>query len=235
MSPTPRQNARYTIDELAEQAARALAVGYDGPADARARAVPDLRTLRYYTTLGLLDRPVEMRGRTALYARRHLLQIVAIKRLQADGLALAEIQAELAGITDTRLERVARVSASAPPPPTAIEAAVEAADAPERFWARSSPPPAFPGAWDVGRSALLPAAPQGVAAPATRNVPSSAPPPGARHAGDLIAAIRLGDGVTLLVDTGRVVSAPDIDALRAAAAPLTRALADRGLARKLAQ
>ncbi len=60
-------------------------------------------TIRYYTTLGLIDRALEMRGRTALYGPRHLLQLVAIKKLQAKGQALAEVQRTLAGQTDDAL------------------------------------------------------------------------------------------------------------------------------------
>ena len=50
---------------------------------ARPPHVPDARTIRYYATLGLIDRPEAFRGRTALYGARHLSQLVAIKRLQA--------------------------------------------------------------------------------------------------------------------------------------------------------
>src|SRR3954470_16526491 len=97
----------WTIDELGEVAMAALAKGYDGPPNGRVRDLPDRRTIRYYTTLGLLDRPAAMRGRTALYGRRHLRQLVAIKRLQARGLSLAEIQARLVGLTDSALAELA--------------------------------------------------------------------------------------------------------------------------------
>ena len=67
----------WTIEELGERIAEALGgQGYDGVPSGRVRDVPDLRTIRYYTTLGLLDRPAAMRGRTALYGSRHLLQLV---------------------------------------------------------------------------------------------------------------------------------------------------------------
>src|SRR4030095_943669 len=66
---------------------------------------------------GLIDRPVAHRGRTALYGPRHLLQLVAVKRLQARGLPLVAIQQELAGATDTELGRVARGSATPAPGP----------------------------------------------------------------------------------------------------------------------
>ena len=80
------QEQRWTLDELAERVDVALTVDYAGPPSARVRAVPDRRAIRWYTTIGLIDRPVAHRGRTALYGPRHLLQLVAVKRLQASGL-----------------------------------------------------------------------------------------------------------------------------------------------------
>jgi hypothetical protein len=60
-----------------------------------------------------------------LYGPRHLLQLVAVKRLQARGLPLVSIQQELAGATDTQLARVARLPAgvAAGPVPGAAPAA----------------------------------------------------------------------------------------------------------------
>jgi DNA-binding transcriptional MerR regulator len=135
----PSMNASpdlWTIEELCAQAALALATDYDGAPNARIRDVPDLRTLRYYTTLGLLDRPAEMRGRTALYGRKHLLQIVAVKRLQTQGLSLAEIQQQLLSKSEKELAVIAQVSDRAAKP------------ARRGFWKRdegnTSPPPPAP-------------------------------------------------------------------------------------------
>jgi len=96
-----------TLPQLAQAAARVVS-GVD-QASGRVREVPDVRTIRYYTTLGLLDRAAEMRGRTALYGERHLFQLVAIKRLQAEGLTLENIQQRLLGITADALGALARV------------------------------------------------------------------------------------------------------------------------------
>src|SRR5919107_3716787 len=103
------EHARWTLDELAERVDAALAVDYAGQASGRVRDVPDRRVIRWYTTIGLVDRPLAHRGRTALYGPRHLLQLVAVKRLQARGLPLVAIQQELAGATDAQLARVARL------------------------------------------------------------------------------------------------------------------------------
>lgn len=73
----------WTIGELAEHAARALRDGAPPPANGRVRDVPGERLIRWYTTIGLVDPPLTRRGRIARYGRRHLLQLVAVKRLQA--------------------------------------------------------------------------------------------------------------------------------------------------------
>src|SRR6516164_8652821 len=101
----------WTLDELSAEVALALAVDYSGQANGRVREVPDIRTIRYYTTLGLIDRPAQMRGRTALYGERHLLQLVSIKRLQAKGLTLAEVQSRVVGQTDAVLRQLAKLPA----------------------------------------------------------------------------------------------------------------------------
>src|SRR5260370_42486067 len=111
-----RIESLWTIKELGAHVALALSVDYAGPPNSRVRDIPDQRTIRYYTTLGLLDRPAEMRGRTALYGRRHLLQLVAIKRLQARGLSLAGVQERVVGLSDAALRRLAAVEDAAPPP-----------------------------------------------------------------------------------------------------------------------
>src|SRR5436853_6482978 len=100
----------WTLDELVLRVADVLAgAAYPGAPNGRVRDVPDRRAVRWYTTIGLVDRPAAMRGRTALYGPRHLLQLVAVKRRQAQGRSLAEIQAELTGATDATLRRVADV------------------------------------------------------------------------------------------------------------------------------
>jgi len=131
------------MDELVEQVAAALTAEYSGAPNGRVRDLPDRRAIRWYTTTGLVDRPLGMRGRTALYGRRHLLQLVAVKRRQAQGHTLAAIQAELHGASDAVLADVARV------PEEVFAGGGQAADpdaapARPRFWA--TPPAAPPAA-----------------------------------------------------------------------------------------
>jgi DNA-binding transcriptional MerR regulator len=98
-------NALLSLDELSASVARELETrGLAGPsADGRVSAVPDARTIRYYTTLGLLDRP-GIENRQARYGRRHVLQLLAIKALQSAAIPLAEIQARLYGRSEAELE-----------------------------------------------------------------------------------------------------------------------------------
>src|SRR5690349_3023815 len=146
------------MDELVERVQRALAEEYPGAPNGRVRNLPDRRVIRWYTTTGLVDRPSGLRGRTALYGPRHLLQIVAVKRRQAQGHSLAAIQAELAGAPDEQLAEVARVPddllATDGPAPDAYEGAAR-----PRFWAApaatSTVAPATGsvaplGRWEVG-------------------------------------------------------------------------------------
>jgi hypothetical protein len=225
----------WTLDQLAERVGAALSVDYDGQASGRVREVPDQRAIRYYTPIGLVDRPAAMRGRTALYVRRHLLQLVAIKRLQAGGLTLARIQRELAGATDAQLERVARVPPLEEPAGTAPEAALTPA-APAAA-ALPTPRPAFwkrapqggagspPGFKTATAGAEPPATPAAAAHEAgAREAPAAEAPtpagPSPAVAAVVMQGVRLGDGVTLLVEGERALGADEVAAIRAAAGPL---------------
>jgi DNA-binding transcriptional MerR regulator len=145
----------WTLDELLDRVSAALTAEYSGAPNGRVRDVPDKRAVRWYATTGLVDRPSAMRGRTALYEKRHLLQLVAVKRLQSQGRTLADIQAELAGATDTTLAAVARV-------PEHLLETGEALGTPQavrpRFWAEPAAappaPPAPPEAFALNGVAL---------------------------------------------------------------------------------
>jgi DNA-binding transcriptional MerR regulator len=99
----------WTLDELVERVREALAAEYPGAPNGRVRDVPDRRAIRWYTTIGLVDRPLGMRGRTALYGPRHLQQLVAIKRWQAQGRSLSQIQAEFVFLSPRDLTEASRV------------------------------------------------------------------------------------------------------------------------------
>jgi DNA-binding transcriptional MerR regulator len=192
----------WTLEELAAQAGRALAVDYPGPPNGRAREFPDLRTIRYYTTLGLLARPAAFQGRTALYGPLHLMQLVAIKRLQAQGRSLAEIQLQLVGLPEPALREIARLPAELQGEPASASDAAERTD--ERgdrsaFW--STPPaPAVP--FDTQSAGVMPRQ---------------------------LTGVPLAEGVTLLVEASRPLESTDLEAVRKSAQPLLDLLQARRL------
>ncbi len=110
MATTKPSAGELTLPELVEALPGLLIGGYDGARSGRVRDLPDARTVRWYQTLGMVDRPGAFRGRTALYGRHHLLQLAAIKKLQSSGFPLADIQRGLAGRNDAELARTAGVS-----------------------------------------------------------------------------------------------------------------------------
>ena len=207
----------WTILELAELAAETLAVtrptgpeGGPARANGRVRDVPNERLIRWYVTVGLVDPPLSRRGRVARYGRRHLLQLVAVKRRQAEGRSLAEIQAELTGATDEALGAVARVPDIEPAPPAAPAA-------PSRFWVRqpSQPTPTAGG----------PGQPESAATDRAHAEHGTVLP-----LAGLVHGVRLAPGVTLLLDGADHEPSPDeVTEIVHAARPLVRELADRGL------
>ena len=68
--------------------------------------VPTIRTLRFYVTQGLLDKPLAYEHRTALYGYRHLLQVVVIKCLQANHIPIRKIRDVLQGLSNEEMERL---------------------------------------------------------------------------------------------------------------------------------
>jgi len=192
----------WTIAELGERIARALARD-DAPESGRIRAVPDERAIRYYTTLGLLDRPA-LRGRTALYGPRQLAQLVAIKRLQAGGKSLAEIQHELPGLDDAALAALSGVALTPVPRPKGRAG----------FW----------------KAAPVEAAPV-EAAPAGRQPWLGSPAPSSPALGSpaLRLELDLGEGVRISFAPARPLSDHDLVALRLAGASLLAYLVDRAL------
>lgn len=127
-------NETWTLPELVAEAASWIAT-LPAPKNGQVRAVPDERTIRYYAAQGLLDRPAAMRGRTALYNRRHLAQVIAIKRLQSAGHSLAAIQEMWPTLDDVTLARLTGV---------ALPAKTRAART--EFWKREAPKDSAPAA-----------------------------------------------------------------------------------------
>ena len=198
------------MDELVERVRVALAAEYPGAPNGRVRDLPDRRAIRWYTTIGLVDKPLGMRGRTALYGPRHLQQLVAIKRLQAEGRSLAQIQMDFSWLSPEGLDEVSQVpealmadQGELTPDPSGRHHRFWA-DAPSRQPADAAPNESFHG------NAAAPSEPVGGAATVRQ-----------------VTAVALDGGVILLVPQN--VTDRDRDDIAAAAAPLLSLLAARGL------
>ncbi|MBI4420596.1 MAG: MerR family transcriptional regulator [Gemmatimonadetes bacterium] len=107
-----RQLAPWSLRDLATVAAAILDASSVRPINAAASAHPNERTIRFYVTKGLVAAP-DGRGTAAVYAYRHLLQVLGIKLRQMEGGTLAAIAQELTELTGDVLER--RVASSLGP------------------------------------------------------------------------------------------------------------------------
>jgi len=193
----------WTIEQLPDQVAALLAHNYDGQSNGRVRELPNGRTIRWYTTIGLVDRPAATRGRTALYGRRHLLQLAAVKKLQAAGHTLAEIQEQLVGATDRQLADLAGI------PPVDISFPQADVSVGGYFWKTTAH--------------RRPAAAPKTNADGVRSTPDTVT--------KAVHGIRLGDSVTVMLDAAtRAPDADELAAIEAAAAPLLDMLGRMGLA-----
>ncbi len=101
-----RSREDFRLDELIEIANEFIkVVAPEQPSDRIAETLNE-RSLRYYITEGLVDRPLGKEGTAALYGFRHLLQILAVKRLQGSYLPIKRIREVLAGKSNEELERI---------------------------------------------------------------------------------------------------------------------------------
>jgi len=90
--------------------------------------LPSERTVRYYISRGLVDKPLGRKGTTSLFGYRHLLQVLVIKYLQYQYLPLEKIRTVLADRTNRELEELlpggaaATLPSSSPPGETGTPA-----------------------------------------------------------------------------------------------------------------
>jgi DNA-binding transcriptional MerR regulator len=189
----------WTLAELAAEVAAQLARNYQASGNGQVRPVPDERAIRYYTSMGLVDRPAAMRGRTALYGQRHLAQLVAIKRLQALNKSLVEIQKTLPTLDDKTLARIAGVALS-----------TVSRGRRSDFW----------------RAQAASAAASSLAATSVSEATTSQPP---ATGFDAVWTLMLAHGVTLTLQSLRSPTDADAEAVLNAAQPLRDELLRRGL------
>jgi len=99
----PRMPALFSLEELSRRI-NAWCEEHDVvPASGQAGEAVSERSIRYYRTLGLIDAP-EGGG----YGEKHLLQLTAIRLLQAQGLPLRRIRELLYGRSLAELREIRR-------------------------------------------------------------------------------------------------------------------------------
>lgn len=220
---------RYTIAELADASAAALdALGIATP-NGQVRDRPDVRTIRYYSTLGLIDPPLEMTGRTARYGSRHLLQVLAVKAAQARGASLADAQRALVGASEDELRGVIGPGLPGALPVATTPAPTSEGDDGQRrhvFWrVPPAPPAAQPPAAEPSSAAGSPAS-------SMEPSHSTGPRPWHMTRPRPLVAVTLNSAATLLIEgaeANAALDSLDIAELKAAAAPLLDYLTAAGL------
>jgi DNA-binding transcriptional MerR regulator len=101
------RNKEYnTIDELVIEAARIIPHIAQEQKRYKVAVYPDERTIRYYINEGLVDRPSPSKDNPSRFTYRHLLQILAIKHLQAQYLPLNKIKEMLNSLDIEELEEI---------------------------------------------------------------------------------------------------------------------------------
>jgi DNA-binding transcriptional MerR regulator len=95
-----------TLDELVIEAARIIPHIAQEQKRYKVAVYPDERTIRYYINEGLVDRPSPSKDNPSRFTYRHLLQILAIKHLQAQYLPLNKIKEMLNSLDIEELEEI---------------------------------------------------------------------------------------------------------------------------------
>ena len=102
------RGAKYVgVAGLAEAAARILSEsGAARQGRGTVTELPDERTVRYYLTEGLLPPSEEKQGTASVFEFRHLLQLLVVKKLQAEGLPIRAIRELVTGKSGRQLEKL---------------------------------------------------------------------------------------------------------------------------------
>jgi DNA-binding transcriptional MerR regulator len=101
------------VTELADAAARLVSRFVPAQGRGSVTEVPDERTVRYYLSEGLLSPSTERQGTASVFGYLHLLQLLTIKRLQAEGLPIRKIRELMEGMGERGLERMLGVEGQA--------------------------------------------------------------------------------------------------------------------------
>jgi DNA-binding transcriptional MerR regulator len=98
----------FTIDELVAVTRDLIRETAISQVRWKVSEYPDVRTIRYYMTTGLLPKPATYEGTAARFGYKHLLILLAIKTLQANYLPLQKIKEIIGSKAEPELETLVR-------------------------------------------------------------------------------------------------------------------------------
>jgi DNA-binding transcriptional MerR regulator len=102
-----------TLSEIVELSQRLLDANGVSPGSRAASALSE-RSVRWYTSAGIVDAPGRV-GRVAGYGRRHLLQLLYTRQAQAAGTSLEEVREQITGCTTEQLTAMVHMDLGALP------------------------------------------------------------------------------------------------------------------------
>jgi DNA-binding transcriptional MerR regulator len=101
-----RQNPAWSLEEFVEVANDLLPQFLpEQPSGSRGQEPVNPRLVRHYTTQGLIDKP-QKEGREARYRYRHLLQLLVLRRLLAEGYSTSSVGSLIVGQVNAVLEEL---------------------------------------------------------------------------------------------------------------------------------
>jgi DNA-binding transcriptional MerR regulator len=121
-------------------------------------SVPDERTIRYYMAEGLIQTPGEKQGTASLFGYLNLLQLLTVKKLQAEHLPIRKIRELVAGKSEQELEMLLGVGSVAAQKSREtdakryLESLLAPESAPPPMQAAAAPPPPAPQMIDQSAS-----------------------------------------------------------------------------------
>ena len=121
-------------------------------------SVPDERTIRYYMAEGLIQTPGEKQGTASLFGYLNLLQLLTVKKLQAEHFPIRKIRELVAGKSEQELEMLLGVGSVAAKKGREtdakryLESLLAPESAPPTMLAGAAPPPSAPQMRDQSAS-----------------------------------------------------------------------------------
>lgn len=112
-------------------------------------SVPDERTIRYYMAEGLIQTPEERQGTASVFGYLNLLQLLTVKKLQAEHLPIRKIRELVAGKSELELEMMLGVRSGSGKKTEAkryLETLLSSAPSQPLMEAAAAPPPPPPQA-----------------------------------------------------------------------------------------